>query len=280
MQRSHILAAAVVATSVAACSPRDVPAKPAAAASAATATPGSIEGDVYLLMQSGDTKRASANHVYLLRDTDSLQRAIGAPCDSIRDTKRNYDAAVAEYESRLARERSGAVAAAQKASANMRAESTAFYQSMHTRTKARLVQLQGEPSPNIPRILSTLDSIQRAEGQLEALSHGELLVKPKLPEPPAAIAGLKTKWAMATVLAPTRVRAAILAAVLDTSGTGVNAHYSFPAVPPGRYVLFGEWTLGSSNYAWWKTAAVQAGQHLKLDLDNSAEVRAALYCER
>lgn len=243
-------------------------------------TPGAIEGDVYLLMQNGDTKRATANRVFLVRDDDALERAIGAPCDSIQDARHAYEQANAEYEDQVARERPAAIAAANRASAKLRADSMAFYRSLQARAQHRLAELQGRPSLDMSAMFAEQDSLGLANSRIDAMSRGDPVVTPKLPGRPKELDDLKTRVAVAAVLARSRVHAAILSAVVDTSGTGVNAHYSFSAVPAGRYVLFAEWTLGSSSYAWWKSVTLHAGENIRLDLDNSSEVRAALYCER
>jgi hypothetical protein len=44
---------------------------------------GAIHGDIYLVMQSGDTKRGAGRTVFLARDSDSLQATIGGLCDAL-----------------------------------------------------------------------------------------------------------------------------------------------------------------------------------------------------
>jgi hypothetical protein len=51
-------------------------------AEAPTGVVATVHGDIYLVMKSGDTKRGSGRTVFLIRDSDSLQAAIGAICET------------------------------------------------------------------------------------------------------------------------------------------------------------------------------------------------------
>ncbi len=63
-----------------------------------------------------------------------------------------------------------------------------------------------------------------------------------------------------------------------TSKTGINAHYRFDGVAPGKYVLWAETTIGENSYTWWAPVTVRGGDSVSKDLDNSTEARAVLYC--
>jgi hypothetical protein len=66
------------------------------------------------------------------------------------------------------------------------------------------------------------------------------------------------------------IRTMIVGAVFRETGTGMSAHYTFTDIPAGKYVLFGEWTIGKRNYQWWLPVEVRAGDRLQKDLDNAA----------
>jgi len=73
-------------------------------------------------------------------------------------------------------------------------------------------------------------------------------------------------------------RATVARNSIDTSGTGMNAHYSFSGEPPDDYVLFGEWKIGEYQYAWWAPVSLVAGKVVRRDLDNSTEDHENIYC--
>lgn len=73
--------------------------------------------------------------------------------------------------------------------------------------------------------------------------------------------------------------ATVLGAAVITAPTGMNAHYSFAAVRPGKYFLVSAMRTGAlveTGYGavpaapkvWTVPIAVSAGQHLRVDLDN------------
>lgn len=70
---------------------------------------------------------------------------------------------------------------------------------------------------------------------------------------------------------------ALMRLTVASSKTGINAHYRFEGVRPGRYVLWAETTIGDNAYTWWAPVVV-AGDSVSADLDNSTEARATLYC--
>lgn len=62
------------------------------------------------------------------------------------------------------------------------------------------------------------------------------------------------------------------------SSTGMSAHYTFPALPIGKYVLLSEWTIGDIRYVWWRRARVAAAIATTVDLDNGAIVEIETLC--
>jgi hypothetical protein len=67
-----------------------------------------------------------------------------------------------------------------------------------------------------------------------------------------------------------RLAQPLFAASVDTTGSGMNAHYTFPSVKPGKYAVFAVWPLGETIYAWFAPVSVQSGGKFRRDLDNSA----------
>jgi len=59
-----------------------------------SAKPASVEGDAYLVMKGGDTKRGPGQTIYLIPDTDSLQAAIGAVCERFKAEEMRWAARV------------------------------------------------------------------------------------------------------------------------------------------------------------------------------------------
>src|SRR5207249_1487230 len=75
-----------------------------------------------------------------------------------------------------------------------------------------------------------------------------------------------------------QMAAALLGAKLAESATGVNAHYQFTGLAPGRYVLWAWTEIGDHRYTWWAPIALAAGDSAKKDLDNSTEADHVVYC--
>lgn len=78
--------------------------------------------------------------------------------------------------------------------------------------------------------------------------------------------------------AAARASAYLRAGVQASSPTGVNAHYQFTGVRPGRYYLLAETDIDSSHYQWLTSVAVRPGQRLARDLDNSVVSEGRVYC--
>lgn len=73
--------------------------------------------------------------------------------------------------------------------------------------------------------------------------------------------------------------AAFLQTLADqTAPTGINGHYVFERVPPGKYFLFATMSLGDQYYHLQEIVQVNAGAKASKDLDNSVSYRAAGYC--
>jgi hypothetical protein len=72
----------------------------------------------------------------------------------------------------------------------------------------------------------------------------------------------------------------LVGAKVNESATGVNAHYQFTGLAPGRYVLWAETEIGDQHYTWWAPIALAAGDSAKKDLDNSSEADHLVYCGR
>jgi hypothetical protein len=193
---------------VAACSDRPAAAKPETAKPAAG--PGSIEGDVYLMMKSGDTKRGAGRLVALFRADDSLE--------------------------------------------------------------ARTRGICGAFATSLRPIIAQLESLKN-----DAVKHPGYGATPLF----ADLWG-KTNADLARVTEAMRVRydAALLTSAAETTGSGASAHYAFPRVPAGKYLVFSSWPIGDvHHYAWIAPVEVAAGQHVKRDLDNSVETSdQGLYC--
>lgn len=68
------------------------------------------------------------------------------------------------------------------------------------------------------------------------------------------------------------------AETIATSPTGVNAHYRFSTVAPGRYLLFASTQIGGAYYQWLTSVSAIEGQPLVRDLDNSVLNDSLFYC--
>jgi hypothetical protein len=166
----------------------------------------SVEGDMYLVMQNGDTKRGAGRTVYLLEDSvvhASVERicnqftAGGGPLlvrrgRTVIDSLNTY---ASDFSARYA--------------------------------KARDIEASGKRA-----YLTMMRDVSRA----------------------------------------------ILGAVRDTASTGINAHFLFPHVPPGRYALYSEMDIGTSAYRWLVSVNVTGPGVVRRDLDNSVEGSTQLYC--
>ncbi len=172
---------------------------------------GAIQGDVYLVMQSGDVKRVAGNTVRLLADSASVRRSVAGACSTFaRDghaLSEHYELLIKQFNQALNR--------------------------------------------------SDVDQADR----FRVASEHVLDSLPAL--------RLRTR---------SSIDSALLRATVAEAPTGVNAHYSFPTLKPGRYILWASTTIGDKNYTWWAPIVVGAGDSLKKDLDNSSEADASVHC--
>ncbi len=60
--------------------------------------------------------------------------------------------------------------------------------------------------------------------------------------------------------------------------TGIKAHYRFPRVKPGRYVLFSSMMLGEALMTWVVPVTIQPGKRFAIDLDNNNVQKGAPSC--
>jgi hypothetical protein len=198
VQRFLILAAMVVA-----CSAHDAPATLAASI---VHSPGSIEGDVYLSMRSGDTKRATGRVVALLRNTDSAQMSADRACLTYH-VRLNY-------------------------------------------------------------LLSHAASIRDSEANIPSITP---LLNRHLDAVSAEMDGADETMRRA-------VNAGLAQYAVDTTGTGMNAHYRFTNVKPGKYLVWSDFPIGRRLYAWLLPVEVTAGQTVRRDLDASGENGRVFHC--
>ncbi len=171
-----------------------------------------VEGDVYLVMQSGDAKRAPGVTVFLLRDTPTLRLNLAGVCQM-------YD----------------------------------------LKTKIPMGYY-----------LALRDSMARASARNEFELYGKLSAR-LLP------LGKSLESAKGDVIHDL-FESIQLEGPLDTAGTGAAAHYTFPDVPLGAYVLFAQWTFADKVYQWLASVSVRSPTLVRRDLDNSVEASALLGC--
>jgi hypothetical protein len=169
-----------------------------------------VEGDVYLVMKSGDTKRGTGRTVYLLQG--NVSESLARICASYDDLVSHQTDSLNAIRNRLY-DSAVAVARVSKAAED----------------RLRV------------RIGLTYHDQDSAKSRTQSL----------------------------TVHA---IDDAINSSVIDTTGSGMDAHYVFSVAKPGKYVVFSGWTIGDRLYQWWAPIDVALGQTLKRDLDNSVEV--------
>lgn len=160
-----------------------------------------LEGDVYLLMQNGDTKKGAGRTVYLLRTDKALETVLTLACT---------------------------VAASELAAVNKQADQVVLQQA---RTKAD-----------------------------ESLAN--LMLRQRLLQD-------KKSKVLADFLRDSDDE--IRRSVIDSVGSGVNAHYRFALPKGGRYIVTAKWMIGRTEYEWWVPVDVRTGQRASKDLDNAAE---------
>lgn len=196
---------------------------------------GSIEGDVFLVMQSGDVKQGAGNTVYLIRASDSLSRRLAAICADFR-------------------KKVGTTAA------TMPSDDAAS-------APTRLI---GDTSIEV--VQSYVTVLKESTEQLAEMVWGA-----HSPKTTATRSGFDSLGAYVSE-AKAAVRAQLALATVSQTGTGMKAHYRFDHALPGTYDLWAETTIGNNPYTWWAPLTVKAGDSLHVDLDNSKEKAAALYC--
>lgn len=202
------------------------PARKAAPAAPAAAR-GGIEGDAYLVMQSGDTKRGAGRAIRLLRDSPQLQSDLADVC--------------AALELRVAAIRD-----------SMAGPTAATKDSSEAAYRRSLADVLNESKRQAWRTLS--------DRHIKMLETSTVLV-----------AGARAQ-------ATAQIDRLIVQSTADTTGTGMNAHYTFTRVAPGNYILFGDWRIGDNDYQWWAPVTAVAGRTVRRDLDNSVEADDKLYC--
>jgi hypothetical protein len=188
---------------------------------------GRVEGDLYLVMKSGDTKRGAGRTVYLLRDTKDLRSGLALACaahDSVERRQRDSVAAVRQ---------------------NLKDSAEAAYRTY----------------------LAGITNSEKG-GKWNRLSGREMATFTEQSELTASLA-----TATRAIIDAMIVRSAI-----DTTGSGMNAHYSFAISKPGKYVLFSDWQIGDNAYRWWLPIEITSGKSIRRDLDNAAEASDKLYC--
>lgn len=142
---------------------------------------GSVEGDVYLTMQSGDVKKGAGLTVRLLDNADQVFSAISERCDA---WKKYLASTPGDYNDHLAK------------------------------------------GPGLENDLSTIISNN----------------------------------------------------VISETGTGMNAHYKFENLLPGKYLLFAVFPIGDNNYRWLIPVEIRSGRSATVDLDTEKENRAVIGC--
>ena len=172
--------------------------KPVAGTRSAT-----LEGDVYLMMKSGDLKKAAGQTVYLLRLAPETQGAIALACKTTVDA---HEVSVARV----------------------------------AKAQASLEQAQREN--------------MKAEVQLD-LARDLTAAQLSLKEVPQRVDE-------ETFLDVSRSR-------VDSAKTGINAHYRFANLRPGRYILFAQWPIGDHSYEWWVPVDLKPGRSI-VDLDHTS----------
>jgi hypothetical protein len=176
----------------------------------ATRSASTVEGDVYVVTQSGDTKRGAGRTVLLLKDA------------GVRDTIRAVCGRALQHQIDLTKWRAALL------------------------DTERLVRSGAYTTEDIYQILNREQRIDKG------------------------IASWK-------VDARKAVLDAVAAAIVDSTGTGMNAHYRFEVARPGSYFLFSDWDMGDNHYVWW--APVTIGRTAaKRDLDNSVIVDRGAFC--
>lgn len=175
----------------------------------------SVQGDVYIVMQNGDTKRGAGRTVSLVPDRDSLHNTIQAVC-------------VAHY-----------------ATANRNAEAWAAAMAANTAAmKARVDSILShgvEDTAAVYRTDRVADSTKRLVVMEPAIALSLLLHN---------VQQLRVAEAPA----------------------GMSAHFRFPAVQSGAYLIVSSWPIGEHHYVWWKHVTLRPGVAATQDLDNESIV--------
>lgn len=187
-----------------------------ARANAARAT---IVGDVYLVMENGDTKRGAGREILLLPPDVETKR------DSVCRLPFPVRTRVSDSLTKIARRSS---------------DSAAFYlwQRKDSDRARRFYQdaSRHEELASSARISAETSAEQRRENALRRL----------------------------------------LQSAVARAHTGMNARYSFENIPPGRYVIYGEWRISGVTYAWLAPVEVSGAGNVHRDLDNSVASNTAL----
>jgi hypothetical protein len=159
----------------------------------------SLEGDVYLVMQDGDTKKGAGGKVFLVRKTPGIIADLKATC----------------------------------------------------------AQQTRELSPRIVEV-GELVNFAKSYPQLAAKYTDSAAALMRHIEKRTSDYGRERRLLMQ-------------AFAVDSARTGVNARYRFARVRPGDYIVFHQWTIGTTQHQWLTPVTLEPGRARTLDLDNEAK---------
>ncbi len=71
----------------------------------------------------------------------------------------------------------------------------------------------------------------------------------------------------------------LMTAAVMRSPTGMDAHYRFPGVKPGRYIIISYMKMGKDTEPWAVPVTVASGKSLRIDLDNNNTGAIAIGCK-
>lgn len=224
----------------------------AAAACGTGDVPGSISGDVFLVMANGEVRRGAGQWLYLL--PADAGRAREASCA-------RYHAAVRERDEQLVAWTRAKTAIAERRSALLAREAD----SVHTLI---LEARQDRAWSGVQAEQRILRDWQRREKVLRD-SLRRAMPSPTAPAVPENYE-LEAELMVSIFSALVRSR-------VDSAKANIDARFVFTAVPPGAYDVLATTVIGDQRYTWFAPVTVRAGQAVVRDLDNEVEVGDVLF---
>ena len=208
----------------------------------------SIEGDVYLVMASGDVKPGAGVTVHVLANPDLIDNEIDELCRSANRERDTIITRAAAQRDSLQQARARAQEQVSRLQRDLRRieDSLTFDHPAYNAALARLKAARAAATTSLqsmPDLTPSLDQLPRLRQRVITELHTLLL-----------------RYEVGRVKA------------------GMDARYRFNGLKPGAYYLYAETSIFEKPYEWFARVVVTAREQVTRHLDNESLDAGELYC--